>query len=570
MPIVNYVRIENFRSIRSLTLDGLDDYIPLVGLNSSGKSNVLRALNVFFNGLVDEDGRPLDLADDYSSYAPKGKKKAVSVTVGLDLTEIHVRGQEEFQADHGIHGVLFVKRSWSLSPDKTSNLESIEFGPSLDALTPAGLTELAAVQTHLRSIRYIYVPNHTRPADLIRSELAPLRPTLVARLRATKAYRDASMSDLLAELGRMGDRMFGDVATSLKRGLPNTTVSPDLPSDFADLIFTVGVRAISDANVGRSPEFEGSGAQAFMLLHILDLADRASRSKGFGWVQGSIWAMEEPESFLHAGLRAQFSSDLRDYADDPRRQVIITTHQDEFVRVARDAWVTSKSADGTSAVKLRARDALEASTKRAITTFRHPLFTYPDVPVVLVEGKFDDVYLRDALAAAELRPRWKLISPDEAFGDGSGGDALYQYLKYNAQVISSRPNPAPVIVLRDWEATDAQKYDNVLSVHLYSKCLVAPVGLCNPELDEEFVGIERYLPTDLIARVMPKSSLGRSTLAKDSPLTVKRRALSQNKQALADSISTVGDSGPFMRELAKWLDGQVRDILQEVPATDFS
>ncbi len=84
-PVLQYVRIENFRSIRILEIDGLNDYNPIVGLNSAGKSNVLRALNLFFNNYLDEDQNPLDFGEDYSSYAPSGKKKRVSVTVGISL-----------------------------------------------------------------------------------------------------------------------------------------------------------------------------------------------------------------------------------------------------------------------------------------------------------------------------------------------------------------------------------------------------------------------------------------------------------------------------------------------------
>jgi AAA15 family ATPase/GTPase len=51
-------------------------------LNSAGKSNVLRALNLFFTGNVDESGDALDFQTDYSSHAPLRKKKEIAVTVG--------------------------------------------------------------------------------------------------------------------------------------------------------------------------------------------------------------------------------------------------------------------------------------------------------------------------------------------------------------------------------------------------------------------------------------------------------------------------------------------------------
>jgi|GEM_PF-1935642 len=570
MDILKYVKIENFRSIRSLTMTDLEAYAPLVGLNSSGKSNVLRALNLFFNGHVDEERAPLDFSLDYSSHAPKGKKKGVSVTVGISLyDEFNVRGVEEFQTAHGISTIVYIRQTWSLAPDKISTLVTFSFGADPDNLNAATVAEVATLQAYVRAIRFVYVPNHSRPADLIRSELAPLRTTLVARLRTTKAYRESNVSDLLAELGKMGDRMFGEVASAIERGLPTTSVAATLPNDFADLIFTVGVSAISDAGVARTPEYEGSGAQSFILLHILDLADRTRRGSGFGWVQASIWAVEEPESFLHAGLRARFSTDLYSYAEDPRRQVLVTTHQDEFMRVAEHVWTAKKVSDGTTFSRSSARDALSDAARREITTFRHPLFTFTDLPLVIVEGKHDGTHLKAGLEAGGRRIRWKLVSPSEIFEPDTGGDGLFEYLRYNKQVLASRPDSAPVIVLRDWEDTKKSKYDSLLAVHPYSLCLIADAAYVNPQLGQSFVGIERYLSTELIEAHVPENKLGLEHKGIDAPYSIKRQDLESAKQALANAVKSGAYPGDGMRALAGWLDDEIEKIIASMPAGLF-
>ena len=235
------------------------------------------------------------------------------------------------------------------------------------------------------------------------------------------------------------------------------------------------------------------------------------------------------------------------------------------MRVADNAWLASKGDDGTVLKKLAARDALMESTKSAVTTYRHPLFAFPDVPIVLVEGKFDEIYLRLAMEAAAVRPRWKLLSPDAALGEGSGGDALYQTLKYNQHVVQSRPNSAPVVVLRDWEATDKAKYDAVLRLHPYSECLIAPGANTNPELDEEFVGIERFLSTDFIKNGVEPAKLG----TENGKYTIKKRNLNAAKQSLAALAGTGETVGPFMESLARWLDAEVNRILGTIPPGDF-
>lgn len=569
LSVIQYVRIENFRSIRSAELSEIGDYAPVIGLNSSGKSNVLRALNLFFNGYLDETRTPLSMTDDFSTHAPKGKKKLVSVTVGLRLTdEFKVRGQDEFHRTHGVSDVIFIKRMWGLSVDKTATVETFYFGPSASELIEATTENVAPLLAHIRAVRFVYVPNHARPADLIRRELAPLQSTLVSRLRSTKAYRESLVDELFQELTAMGQRMFGDVSEAVSRGLPGLGIQPDLPVDFADLVFNLGVQARAAGDVARAPEFEGSGVQSLLLLHVLNLADRTHRGSGFGWVQASIWAIEEPESFLHAGLRVQFSTDLHKYALDPKRQIFVTTHQDEFVRTSDFAWVTTKSPD-TALTRMTARDALVASAKASISTYSHPLFTFASEPILIVEGPFDDIYLRGAIEEGSLKPRWRLISPKVVFGDEYTGDAIYQYLKYNRQVIASRPDAAPVIMLRDWEAKDKQKYDKILSVHPYSTCLVPPIELTNPSLGESFVGIERYLSTDFILSVVSVKSLGRESGEPDAPYSIKRHVLEEVKRPLAEKATGNTPVGTYMQGLAAWVDTQVEQILSNVPSSAF-
>ncbi|MCH1542886.1 MAG: ATP-binding protein, partial [Alphaproteobacteria bacterium] len=44
---ISQIRIANFRSIKDMTIDA-HSYTSILGSNGAGKSNVLRALNVFF------------------------------------------------------------------------------------------------------------------------------------------------------------------------------------------------------------------------------------------------------------------------------------------------------------------------------------------------------------------------------------------------------------------------------------------------------------------------------------------------------------------------------------------
>lgn len=75
MKLITEVSIRGFRSLRQQELPRIGSYTTLVGKNSSGKSNVLRALNLFFNNRIEPD-KPLDFLRDTFGYllAEKGFK----------------------------------------------------------------------------------------------------------------------------------------------------------------------------------------------------------------------------------------------------------------------------------------------------------------------------------------------------------------------------------------------------------------------------------------------------------------------------------------------------------------
>lgn len=83
MAKIRSIIIKNFRSIADVEVDAKDLTI-IVGDNDSGKSNILRALNLFFNGHTNPD-TPFNFANDYNRYAEVKEKKAAEVVVELRI-----------------------------------------------------------------------------------------------------------------------------------------------------------------------------------------------------------------------------------------------------------------------------------------------------------------------------------------------------------------------------------------------------------------------------------------------------------------------------------------------------
>lgn len=64
MDLINKFEIKSFRSLYTATFKDCSDLNLIFGRNDSGKSNVLRALNLFFNDDVDV-GSELDFNLDF-------------------------------------------------------------------------------------------------------------------------------------------------------------------------------------------------------------------------------------------------------------------------------------------------------------------------------------------------------------------------------------------------------------------------------------------------------------------------------------------------------------------------
>ena len=170
MRLVKEVTIENLRSIRRLTLSDLDEYIPIVGLNGTGKSNLLRALNLFFNGYLDEDKSLLDLARDYPDSLRKSKsRKRIAVTVTFDLTTgFEVRGTQPLLESRGIKSQIVIEWVWNVAPGGLGLQDTFRFGADLEQLELVDEAEKVILLSFIRGVHYSVCAESHTPSRLYR------------------------------------------------------------------------------------------------------------------------------------------------------------------------------------------------------------------------------------------------------------------------------------------------------------------------------------------------------------------------------------------------------------------
>ncbi|WP_081874814.1 AAA family ATPase [Thioclava atlantica] len=85
---ITKIEIKNFRSARNITVSP-GELSVLVGKNDSGKSNILRALNLFFNGRTDF-AELLDFDVDHNVFnKPNQRAKEIRVKLEIELPETY-------------------------------------------------------------------------------------------------------------------------------------------------------------------------------------------------------------------------------------------------------------------------------------------------------------------------------------------------------------------------------------------------------------------------------------------------------------------------------------------------
>src|SRR5262249_7746387 len=150
------IEIAYFRSIHKARLRGFSDLVVLAGRNDVGKSNILKALNLFFNNHTDWN-TPFDFQRDFSRKRLAEVRK--DTIKGKQYVQIKIGFVRGNRYDKSLPERFTVTRTWyrdSLIPDTRSSLQR-QFAKGE---VPAKSLDraLASLQRYLNTVRFEYVP----------------------------------------------------------------------------------------------------------------------------------------------------------------------------------------------------------------------------------------------------------------------------------------------------------------------------------------------------------------------------------------------------------------------------
>ena len=529
MITIRDIEISRFRSIRESRLAGLEDFSVLAGLNNSGKSNFLRALNLFFTGRPEPE-TPFDLARDYyRGELSARKKKNISISVHFTLSGLF-RFRSELIPVKELLGLDFtLKKEWSSRHSEPAVYLN-------NSPTPLAAGDVEKVSQFLALVSFRYIPNRVIPTEIIRREQQALRDVLVRRLARYKKQSEA----VFQGLRETAETLVQAVSDDIKKFAPDVQkVRLATAASLADLAFQFGYK-LEEGGLVMDENEQGSGMQSLLMFESLHLIDR-DYFQQFGWKQAAIWAVEEPESSLNTALEARTAHFLSRIAKEHggRLQIIGTTHSDLMIQYGGQGYYIEKAAIRgkwmeSTAVPMSTKDLLEHSSRYGVSRWVNPLLLFPLEPVVLVEGKTDRDFLNQCFRALRVVNSPRVTCLEDVKNDATKGgvETLLAFVKENADVIRARNSYAKVCVLIDWDS--ASKISSFTAACKTSDPFVAMAwdikeANSNPFLAQTFKGIERFYPDSVLnAAKSVRSDLfytnpkGTTTVKKDELTTVKK------------------------------------------------
>jgi len=432
------VWIKNFRSIfdEPLTLELSEGMNALVGPNNCGKSNVLRAIRLALDPEYPFN-RSTDMPQTLAWAVPKieltfecdGKPSPEKTLLKyIDTYERSVEGVKKTNAEEGII------RFWVnyAGNERTGASRQETFRTKRGALQGDPELRKKALGQFRKALRFVMVESGQSMEDLLQSNFRDilhsvikenLKDEFVLAEKRRAEYMDDLGDNLLEPLRKRISSVLCDL---FPKDLTDASLVPSV-SGIDETLSNVSVR-LTDA-VETPLENKGTGVRGGVMVAMLRyLSEHSQRSV--------VFAVEEPEAFLHPAAQEELRDDLEDLARRRDVTLLMTTHSPFVISREREAKVMSLAKSGLG----RTNATRQASGNEPRASLLGDLFRDAALPdlmeraaempsearaVLVVEGDTDDDYLR---IATRVSGREDLLEGIHVLPAGGANKAVAQAL----------------------------------------------------------------------------------------------------------------------------------------------
>ena len=505
MVLITNIEIEKFRSCRSLQVKDCANFNILAGRNNSGKSNILRALSLFFKNEI-EEGEYINLTRDCNSR--KKEKKKISIAISFKLNE-KLKIQQTIQdVAELIPRECKIKKEYVFSKTDASKYQIMYY--LNDALLNDREGHLVEQFLHLFNFRYIQ--SNKTAVNVLTENLKEIQSEL--RFRYRSKYRneiarkelDNKQKDSINVIKTLATQIFKPISEEMKKA-DQTIVEVNIgtPSEIVELLNTVSYQIKMNSGVVLNEKFQGNGMQSILLYSILYLIDRNYHRK-FGWKIATIWAIEEPESFLHFDLENQLANYFSENASNinERFQIFSTTHSNVFPQYADSHYLIEKKQEivnsfWTECERMNPHEYLFKLQELNISASVNILSLYPLEKIIIVEGNRDEYIINEIITELSFQ-KVKVFSVAHLLNNKkTGGDTQIELIiNSNLNIIKRRNINNYIVVIFDWdkEKKTVNKLKKVIKEP--NKIIHLDVEKRTKLLDKKFRGIEAFYPIEYI------------------------------------------------------------------------
>ena len=437
------LEVQNYRSLfadaagRHLVLDLGDGVNCIVGPNNCGKSNIFRALAV----ALDPDFR-FDRAKDMPAstawakptitltfHVPRRGRGNSESTLLRHLESYERSAQPNARATYASQGIVKYKVTIEGGEDSVGRRRATFVASGAGAISLPDedpLAKRAIAQFH-KCLHFVLIESGQSLGSLLEGKFRDfLRSVLNDELRADYRAAERHRAEYVERIqSGLLQPLTTRIMKELKELFPEVT-AVSLRPDVGDLEDTLARMHVDVTDLMETDLADkGTGVRGGVLVAMLrHLADASRRSM--------LFAIEEPEAFLHPGAQERLREDLEQLAKRADVSLLVTTHSPFIVSRREEARVFAldKNTDGRTEVVASATGAQPQAgvlgglfRDRLIVDVLDRAAAVPASAraVVVVEGDTDECYLR---LAAERAGRPELIA-DLTFvqaGTGIGGE----------------------------------------------------------------------------------------------------------------------------------------------------
>lgn len=337
MVQIEKVEISYFRSIYSLKVKDLKDVCIFAGKNDTGKSNILKALNLFFNNEVDWQ-TPLNFSRDFSrKRLEEVRKETIKGRQFIRVKLTFLRGKRSAKS---LPEKFDVTKTWyrdSLTPEVKSSIDR-QFAQ--DKIKTKSLDRAqAGLQRFINNIRFEYIPA-IKDRDFFIYSLGLLQDTILTKRAGASSIEESvtNLNTAVEQASQQLGREFKEVC--------NIETDIRLPKELA-VLFRAFAVATKSGNDDIPLTMRGDGIQSRFipsLLHYVAINSRLTY----------IWGFEEPENCLEHVLATKLANDLqKTYCEET--QILLTSHSQAFVGLTKDNVSTFRiycDGHGTNAIMI--------------------------------------------------------------------------------------------------------------------------------------------------------------------------------------------------------------------------